>query len=156
MFIEGVSKEEGESACFSIIEDENLMGPVDAPEVLDDLELGDEESVEIKGWRSKLNNSKYRMQSLIIGFIAMATVQSCSHVVFDCKAPDEIWDKVPEYYNFENNMFMNGNRIFVKNPQNGLAIKPFRKAHMNHAATDPRTIGAVTISVQDNLSNLDH
>ncbi len=58
MFIEGVSKEEGESACFSIVEDENLMGPVDAPAVLDDLELGDEESVEIKGWRGKLNNSK--------------------------------------------------------------------------------------------------
>jgi hypothetical protein len=58
MFVEGVSKEEGESACFSIVEDENLMGPVDAPAVLDDLELGDEESVEIKGWRGKLNNSK--------------------------------------------------------------------------------------------------
>jgi hypothetical protein len=40
------------------------------------------------------------MQSLIIGFIAMATVQSWSHVVFDCKAPDEIWDKVPEVRGF--------------------------------------------------------
>jgi hypothetical protein len=40
------------------------------------------------------------MQSLIIGFIAMATVQSWSHVVFDCKTLDEIWDKVPEVRGF--------------------------------------------------------
>ncbi len=65
-------------------------------------------------------------------------------------------DSILQYYNFEDNMFMSGNRNFVKSPQNGLAIKPFEKAHLNHAATDPRTIGAVTISVQDNLSNLDH
>lgn len=65
-------------------------------------------------------------------------------------------DFILQHYKFENTMFMSGNRILVKNPQNGVAIKPFRKAHMNHAATDPRTIGAVTISVQDNLSNLDH
>jgi hypothetical protein len=60
-------------------------------------------------------------------------------------------DFILQYYNFENTMFMNGNRMglpsslsetwcFVKNPQNGVAIKPFRKAHMNHAATQTQEL----------------
>lgn len=48
----------GMCACFSTVEDEILVDPVDAPEVLDDFELGDEETIDIKD--REVNKQKLR------------------------------------------------------------------------------------------------
>jgi ubiquitin-like domain-containing CTD phosphatase 1 len=56
-------------------------------------------------------------------------------------------------------MFDDLKRNFVMNPQNGLVIKPFRKAHLNRA-TDQELLGLtdylLAISTLDDLSKLDH
>lgn len=56
-------------------------------------------------------------------------------------------------------MFDDLRRNFVMNPQNGLVIKPFRKAHINRAS-DQELIGLtdylVAISSLDDLGELDH
>lgn len=56
-------------------------------------------------------------------------------------------------------MFDDLKRNFVMNPQNGLVIKPFRKAHVNRA-TDQELLGLadylVTIASLSDLCELDH
>jgi len=226
------------------VEDEILVDPVDAPEVLDDFELGDEETIDIKDrevnkqklrrrieqfkmtllnpcrpgkkllvldidytlfdhrstaenprelmrpflheflttsyqfydiiiWSATsmkwvevkmkelgvLSHPDYRITALI-DHLAMITVQSHSHGVFDCKPLAVIWGKFPEYYHPGNTiMFDDLKRNFVMNPQNGLVIKPFRKAHLNRA-TDQELLGLtdylLAISTLDDLSKLDH
>ncbi|XP_048449047.1 ubiquitin-like domain-containing CTD phosphatase 1 isoform X1 [Rhincodon typus] len=43
-----------------------------------------------------------------------------------------IWDKFPEFYTRKNTiMFDDIGRNFLMNPQNGLKIRPFMKAHLN-------------------------
>lgn len=65
-----------------------------------------------------------------------------------------------QFYNPSNTiMFDDLKRNFVMNPQNGLVIKPFRKAHLNRA-TDTELVGLteylLAIAELDNLSGLDH
>lgn len=88
--------------------------------------------VELKmGQLGVLNNPNYKITALL-DHLAMITVQSDSRGVFDCKPLGLIWAQFPKYYDSTNTiMFDDLRRNFVMNPQNGLTIRPFRKAHSN-------------------------
>uniref|UniRef100_A0A0D6R4M9 protein-serine/threonine phosphatase n=1 Tax=Araucaria cunninghamii TaxID=56994 RepID=A0A0D6R4M9_ARACU len=106
-----------------------------------------------------LNNPNYKITALL-DHLAMITVQSDSHGVFDCKPLGLIWALFPEYYNPKNTiMFDDLRRNFVMNPQNGLVIRPFRKAHLNRDS-DEELINLMryllAIAELDDLSRLDH
>jgi len=106
-----------------------------------------------------LSHPDYKVTALI-DHMAMITVQSESSGVFDCKPLGIIWGKCPEFYNSKNTiMFDDLKRNFVMNPQNGLVIKPFRKAHINRASDQELLKLAeylVSIAALDDLSELDH
>lgn len=65
-----------------------------------------------------------------------------------------------QFYSSKNTiMFDDLRRNFVMNPQNGLAIKPFRKAHANRDSNQELvklTQYLLAIADLDDLSNLDH
>lgn len=73
---------------------------------------------------------------------------------------DEVAHDILQFYNAKNTiMFDDLRRNFVMNPQNGLVIKPFKKAHINRS-TDQELLGLadylVAISDLDDLGELDH
>eukprot|EP01018_Ginkgo_biloba_P016733 Gb_00636 [translate_table: standard] len=106
-----------------------------------------------------LNNPNYKITALL-DHLAMITVKSDSHGVFDCKPLGLIWALFPEYYNPRNTiMFDDLRRNFVMNPQNGLVIRPFRKAHLNRALDQELvklTQYLLAIAELEDLSMLDH
>lgn len=106
-----------------------------------------------------LNNPNYRITALL-DHLAMISVQSQSHGVFDCKPLGLIWAKFPEFYGPGNTiMFDDLKRNFVMNPQNGLVIRPFRKAHLNRAKDRELvdlTQYLLAIADLDDFEKLDH
>ncbi|KAK8626840.1 hypothetical protein V6N13_134470 [Hibiscus sabdariffa] len=116
--------------------------------------------VELKmGQLGVLNNPNYKITALL-DHLAMITVQSDSRGIFDCKPLGLIWAQFPEFYSSKNTiMFDDLRRNFVMNPQNGLTIKPFRKAHANRD-TDQELVKLtqylLAIADLDDLSSLDH
>ncbi|ESW31562.1 hypothetical protein PHAVU_002G248400 [Phaseolus vulgaris] len=106
-----------------------------------------------------LDNPNYKITALL-DHMAMITVQSSSRGVFDCKPLGLIWAQFPEFYSASNTiMFDDLKRNFVMNPQNGLTIKPFRKAHANRDSDQELvklTQYLLAIAEFDDLSNLDH
>ncbi|XP_028800854.1 ubiquitin-like domain-containing CTD phosphatase [Neltuma alba] len=106
-----------------------------------------------------LDNPNYKITALL-DHMAMITVQSASRGVFDCKPLGLIWAHFPEFYNAANTiMFDDLRRNFVMNPQNGLTIRPFRKAHANRDSDRELlklTQYLMAIAELDDLSNLDH
>lgn len=106
-----------------------------------------------------LNNPNYKITALL-DHLAMITVQSDSRGIFDCKPLGLIWGLFPEFYNSKNTiMFDDLRRNFVMNPQNGLAIKPFRKARSSGRGDQELvklTRYLLAISELDDLSILDH
>ncbi|KAK7247292.1 hypothetical protein RIF29_42173 [Crotalaria pallida] len=106
-----------------------------------------------------LDNPNYKITALL-DHMAMITVQSSSGGVFDCKPLGLIWAQFPEFYNASNTiMFDDLRRNFVMNPQNGLIIKPFRKAHANRESDQELvklTRYLLAIAELDDLSSLDH
>ncbi|GLT86291.1 hypothetical protein SLE2022_044370 [Rubroshorea leprosula] len=116
--------------------------------------------IELKmGQLGVLNSPNYKITALL-DHLAMITVQSDSHRIFDCKPLGLIWAHFPQFYNPKNTiMFDDLRRNFVMNPQNGLTIKPFRKAHANRD-TDQELVKLtqylLAIAELDDLSSLDH
>ncbi|KAK9287467.1 hypothetical protein L1049_015888 [Liquidambar formosana] len=106
-----------------------------------------------------LDNPNYKITALL-DHLAMITVQSESRGVFDCKPLGLIWAQFPEFYTSKNTiMFDDLRRNFVMNPQNGLIIKPFRKAHANRDSDQELvklTQYLLSIAELDDLSLLDH
>ncbi|CAD6235694.1 unnamed protein product [Miscanthus lutarioriparius] len=109
-----------------------------------------------------LSNPDYKITALM-DHLAMITVQSENQSrkkTFDCKPLGVIWAQFPEYYNEKNTiMFDDLRRNFVMNPQNGLVIKPFRKAHWNrHDDHELVKLTHYLLSIGDleDLSKLDH
>ncbi|KAK7399689.1 hypothetical protein VNO78_10878 [Psophocarpus tetragonolobus] len=106
-----------------------------------------------------LVNPNYKITALL-DHMAMITVQSSSRGVFDCKPLGLIWAQFPQFYSASNTiMFDDLRRNFVMNPQNGLTIKPFRKAHANRDSDQELvklTQYLLAIAELDDLSNLDH
>ncbi|XAR56325.1 Phosphoprotein phosphatase [Bertholletia excelsa] len=116
--------------------------------------------VELKmGQLGVLDNPNYKITALL-DHLAMITVQSDARGIFDCKPLGLIWAKFPEFYNSKNTiMFDDLRRNFVMNPQNGLTIKPFRKAHANRDSDQELvklTQYLLAIADLDDLSILDH
>ncbi|XP_072966111.1 ubiquitin-like domain-containing CTD phosphatase [Typha angustifolia] len=116
--------------------------------------------VELKmGQLGVLNNPNYKITALL-DHLAMITVQSNKHGTFDCKPLGLIWAQFPEYYTSRNTvMFDDLRRNFAMNPQNGLTIRPFRKAHLNRS-TDQELVKLtqylLAIADLPDLSQLDH
>ncbi|KAF8716502.1 hypothetical protein HU200_026287 [Digitaria exilis] len=109
-----------------------------------------------------LGNPDYKITALM-DHLAMITVQSENQSrkkTFDCKPLGVIWAQFPEYYNEKNTiMFDDLRRNFVMNPQNGLVIKPFRKAHSNRDNDHELvklTHYLLSIGDLEDLSKLDH
>ncbi|EEF29359.1 ubiquitin-like domain-containing CTD phosphatase [Ricinus communis] len=116
--------------------------------------------VELKmGQLGVLNNPSYKITALL-DHLAMITVQSDSRGIFDCKPLGLIWAQFPEFYSPKNTiMFDDLRRNFVMNPQNGLTIKPFRKAHANRDSDQELvklTQYLLAIADLDDISSLDH
>jgi ubiquitin-like domain-containing CTD phosphatase 1 len=116
--------------------------------------------VELKmGELGVLNNPNYKITALL-DHLAMITVQSDTRGIFDCKPLGLIWALLPELYNAQNSiMFDDLRRNFVMNPQNGLKIRPFRKAHVNRDTDEELvmlTQYLLAIAELDDLSSLDH
>ncbi|XP_054803059.1 ubiquitin-like domain-containing CTD phosphatase [Prosopis cineraria] len=106
-----------------------------------------------------LDNPNYKITALL-DHLAMITVQSTSRGVFDCKPLGLIWAHFPEFYNATNTIMLDDlRRNFVMNPQNGLTIRPFRKAHANRDSDQELlklTQYLMAIAELDDLSHLDH
>ncbi|KVH93518.1 hypothetical protein Ccrd_004437 [Cynara cardunculus var. scolymus] len=116
--------------------------------------------VELKmGQLGVLTNPSYKITALL-DHLAMITVQSDSRGIFDCKPLGLIWAHFPEFYSSKNTiMFDDLRRNFVMNPQNGLTIKPFRKAHANRDSDRELvklTQYLLAIADLDDISILDH
>lgn len=116
--------------------------------------------VELKmGELGVLNNPNYKITALL-DHLAMITVQSDSRGIFDCKPLGVIWTQLPEFYSSKNTiMFDDLRRNFVMNPQNGLTIKPFKKAHANRDSDQELvklTQYLLAIAELDDLSTLNH
>ncbi|XP_020599261.1 ubiquitin-like domain-containing CTD phosphatase [Phalaenopsis equestris] len=116
--------------------------------------------VELKmGQLGVLNNPNYKITALL-DHLAMITVQTDSHGTFDCKPLGLIWANFPRFYSSTNTiMFDDLRRNFVMNPQNGLIIRPFRKAHLNRS-TDQElaklTQYLLAIAELSDFSSLNH
>ncbi|XP_062177329.1 ubiquitin-like domain-containing CTD phosphatase [Alnus glutinosa] len=116
--------------------------------------------VELKmGQLGVLSNPNYKITALL-DYLAMITVQSDARGIFDCKPLGLIWAQFPEFYSSKNTiMFDDLRRNFVMNPQNGLIIKPFRKAHSNRD-TDQELVKLtqylLAIAELEDLSSLNH
>lgn len=106
-----------------------------------------------------LNNPNYKITALL-DHMAMITVQSDHHGTFDCKPLGLIWAQFPEFYSSKNTiMFDDLKRNFVMNPQNGLTIRPFRKAHLNRNSDQELvklTRYLLAIAELSDLSSLNH
>uniref|UniRef100_A0A2P2M7K8 Uncharacterized protein MANES_07G021300 n=1 Tax=Rhizophora mucronata TaxID=61149 RepID=A0A2P2M7K8_RHIMU len=116
--------------------------------------------VELKmGQLGVLNNPNYKITALL-DHLAMITVQSDSRGILDCKPLGLIWAHFSEFYNPKNTiMFDDLRRNCVMNPQNGLIIKPFKKAHANRNGDQELvklTQYLLAIAELDDLSTLDH
>ncbi|XP_015878949.3 ubiquitin-like domain-containing CTD phosphatase [Ziziphus jujuba] len=116
--------------------------------------------VELKmGQLGVLDNPNYKITALL-DHLAMITVQSESRGIFDCKPLGLIWAQFPEFYSSKNTiMFDDLRRNFVMNPQNGLTIKPFKKAHSNRDGDHELvklTRYLLSIAELEDLSELDH
>ncbi|VFQ76297.1 unnamed protein product [Cuscuta campestris] len=106
-----------------------------------------------------LSNPNYKITAML-DHLAMITVHSDTRGIIDCKPLGLIWGKFPEFYGPKNTiMFDDLRRNFVMNPQNGLTIKPFKKAHASRS-TDQELMNLtqylLAIADLDDLSGLNH
>ncbi|KAM8971877.1 ubiquitin-like domain-containing CTD phosphatase 1 [Pelodytes ibericus] len=76
-------------------------------------------------------NANYKI-TFMLDSAAMITVHTPRRGLIDVKPLGVIWGKYAEFYNKKNTiMFDDIGRNFLMNPQNGLKIRPFMKAHLN-------------------------
>uniref|UniRef100_A0AAQ4R9I6 Ubiquitin-like domain-containing CTD phosphatase 1 n=3 Tax=Gasterosteus aculeatus aculeatus TaxID=481459 RepID=A0AAQ4R9I6_GASAC len=77
------------------------------------------------------DNPNYKI-TFMLDSAAMITVHTPKRGVVEVKPLGVIWGKYEEFYNRRNTiMFDDIGRNFLMNPQNGLKIRPFMKAHLN-------------------------
>ncbi|XP_072001582.1 ubiquitin-like domain-containing CTD phosphatase 1 isoform X2 [Engystomops pustulosus] len=76
-------------------------------------------------------NANYKI-AFMLDSAAMITVHTPRRGLIDVKPLGVIWGKYGEFYTKKNTiMFDDIGRNFLMNPQNGLKIRPFMKAHLN-------------------------
>jgi len=68
--------------------------------------------------------------TLCMDYTSMVTVAAPGHgrTVFDCKPLQVLWERYPQYTSLNTVMFDDLKRNYVLNTQNGLVIKPFKRA----------------------------
>jgi ubiquitin-like domain-containing CTD phosphatase 1 len=71
------------------------------------------------------NHPDFRI-TLCMDYTSMVTVHG--RTVFDCKPLQVLWERYPQYNSLNTVMFDDLRRNYVLNKQNGLVIKPFKKA----------------------------
>ncbi|XP_016388252.1 ubiquitin-like domain-containing CTD phosphatase 1 [Sinocyclocheilus rhinocerous] len=77
------------------------------------------------------DNLNYKI-TFMLDSAAMITVHTPKRGVVEVKPLGVIWGKYSEFYKRKNTiMFDDIGRNFLMNPQNGLKIRPFMKAHLN-------------------------
>ncbi|ROJ62556.1 Ubiquitin-like domain-containing CTD phosphatase 1 [Anabarilius grahami] len=77
------------------------------------------------------DNPNYKI-TFMLDSAAMITVHTPKRGVVEVKPLGVIWGKYSEFYDRKNTiMFDDIGRNFLMNPQNGLKIRPFMKAHLN-------------------------
>lgn len=78
-----------------------------------------------------IDNPNYKI-TFMLDSAAMITVHTPKRGVVEVKPLGVIWGKYSELYSKKNTiMFDDIGRNFLMNPQNGLKIRPFMKAHLN-------------------------
>lgn len=77
-----------------------------------------------------LTNSNYKL-TFMLDSSAMITVQAPKYGVIEVKPLGVIWGKFSQWSSSNTIMFDDIRRNFIMNPQSGLKIRPFRKAHLN-------------------------
>mmetsp|Transcript_19420 Transcript_19420/g.54299 ORF Transcript_19420/g.54299 Transcript_19420/m.54299 type:complete len:341 (+) Transcript_19420:134-1156(+) len=91
---------------------------------------------------------------------AMVTVNTEKYGVFNCKPLAFIWEKFPEFYNEHNTVMLDDlRRNYVMNKQQGLVIRPFKRAHLNrHKDKELKYLATYLTMVGplEKLSNLEH
>ncbi|EFJ40041.1 hypothetical protein VOLCADRAFT_108373 [Volvox carteri f. nagariensis] len=106
-----------------------------------------------------LGNPAYNIVCLL-DHTAMVTVHTEKYGVFDCKPLQFIWEKFPGQYTEANTIMLDDlKRNYIMNPQQGLVIRPFRKAHLTRGS-DRELLGLMAylaaIAPLDSLEELDH
>ncbi|KXZ48009.1 hypothetical protein GPECTOR_31g373 [Gonium pectorale] len=106
-----------------------------------------------------LGNPSYGVVCLM-DHTAMVTVHTDKYGVFDCKPLQFVWEKFPGQYTPANTIMLDDlKRNYIMNPQQGLVIRPFRKAHLTRG-TDRELLGLraylAAIAPLDSLEALDH
>lgn len=106
-----------------------------------------------------LGNANYKL-CCMLDHKAMLTVQTERYGVFDCKPLAFIWAKFDGAYNASNTVMLDDlRRNYVMNRQNGLVIRPYKRAHLTRAA-DKELLGLAhyltLIGELPDLSGLDH
>lgn len=77
------------------------------------------------------SNANYKI-TFMLDSAAMITVHTPRRGLIDVKPLGVVWGKYGEFYTKKNTiMFDDIGRNFLMNPQNGLKIRPFMKAHLN-------------------------
>ncbi|KAJ3589929.1 hypothetical protein NHX12_010769 [Muraenolepis orangiensis] len=78
-----------------------------------------------------LDHPNYKI-TFMLDSAAMITVHTPKRGVVEVKPLGVVWGKYEEFYTRKNTiMFDDIGRNFLMNPQNGLKIRPFMKAHLN-------------------------
>uniref|UniRef100_UPI00358E3DA6 ubiquitin-like domain-containing CTD phosphatase 1 n=1 Tax=Myxine glutinosa TaxID=7769 RepID=UPI00358E3DA6 len=76
-------------------------------------------------------NPNYKV-TFMLDSAAMITVFTAKYGIVEVKPLGVIWGKFPDFYSSSNSIMVDDiRRNFLMNPQNGLKIKPFMKAHLN-------------------------
>jgi len=83
-----------------------------------------------------LSHPEYKV-TCMLDHAAMVTVHTEKYGVFDCKPLAFLWAKFPGQYTEANTVMLDDlRRNYVLNKQNGLVIRPYRKAHVNRATDE--------------------
>ncbi|KAK6156995.1 hypothetical protein DH2020_011243 [Rehmannia glutinosa] len=143
------------------VEDDIIVDPVESPEIIDDFELGQDEAMDIKDKEVNKQKLRRRIQQYKIQVRnpcrkgKKLLVLDIDYTLFDHRSSAE-----NPYYSAKNTiMFDDLRRNFVMNPQNGLIIKPFKRAHANRNSDQELvklTQYLLTIAELNDLSSLDH
>ena len=99
--------------------------------------------------------------TLTMDFTSMVTVAAAGHgrSVFDCKPLQVLWERYPQYNSKNSIMFDDLKRNYVLNKQNGLVIRPFKRALTSGKADrELLKLKAYLLKIADleTLEELDH
>ncbi|KAH7622271.1 putative Ubiquitin-like domain-containing CTD phosphatase [Nannochloris sp. 'desiccata'] len=88
--------------------------------------------IEMKLKELRVSNHPDFKITLCMDYTSMVTVAGAAaghgRTVFDCKPLQVLWERYPQYTSSNTVMFDDLKRNYVLNKQNGLVIKPFRRA----------------------------